>query len=359
MQLRIPGPTPCSPEVLEVMGRQMMNHRGPSFEQVVSSVTPKLQKVFQTRGDVFVLTGSGTGGLEAGIVNVLSPGDKVLAVTTGVFGERFADIARNHGAQVEQLSFEWGKAADPDAIRQKLKAETDIKAVLVTQNETSTGVTNDMQEISSIVKGLGRLLLVDAVSGLGAIDLPMDDWHCDVVITASQKAWMLPPGLAMVGVSDEAWRAHSEARMPRFYWDFTRAKKILERNQTPWTPAVPQYCALDVALDSILAEGLPNVFARHTRVGSMAREGLKTLGLPLFADEAHASDTVTAVGGADRFDLQKLVRVLRDEHDVHVAGGQRALSGKIIRLAHLGYVNERDIETTLDAVRQSLPKVAL
>lgn len=359
MQLRIPGPTPCSPEVLEIMGWQMTNHRGPSFEHVVSSVTPKLQQVFQTKGDVFVLTGSGTGGLEAAIVNVLSPGDRVLAATVGVFGERFADIAEHHRAQVERLAFDWGKAADPDAIKQKLAADRSIKAVLVTHNETSTGVTNDLKEISRVVKEAGRLLLVDAVSSLGAIDLPVDDWNCDVVVTASQKAWMVPPGLAMVSVSEEGWNAHADAQMPRFYWDFTRARKILERNQTPWTPAVPQYCALDAALDSMLAEGLPALFSRHARVGGLMRSSIKALGLPLFADEGYASNTVTAVGGGDRFDLQKLVKVLREEQDVHVAGGQRSLSGKIFRVAHLGYVGDSDIEATLEAIRRSLPKAGL
>lgn len=356
MQLRIPGPTPCSPEVLEAMGQQMMNHRGPSFEHIVSSVTPKLQQVFQTRGDVFVLTGSGTGGLEAAIVNVLSPGDKVVAATVGVFGDRFADIAENHGAHVERLAFDWGKAVDPDAVKGKLAADPAIKAVLVTHNETSTGVTNDLEEISRIVKEAGKLLLVDAVSSIGAIDLPVDDWNCDVVVTASQKAWMVPPGLAMVSVSQEAWNAHAEARMARFYWDFTTARKVLERNQTPWTPAVPQYCALDVALDSMLDEGLPALFSRHARVAAAMRNGIKALGLPLFADEDYASNTITAVGGGDHFDLQKLVKVLREEHDVHVAGGQRALSGKIFRVAHLGYVDDSDIEATLDAIRHSLPK---
>jgi aspartate aminotransferase-like enzyme len=199
--LRIPGPTPLPGEVLEAMSRQMMNHRGPEFGRILNDVTEKLKLLFQTKSDVFVLTGSGTGGLEAAIVNTLSPGDKVLSVAIGVFGERFAAIAKQFGAEVVPLHSECGKAADVDAVRQALRAEPEIKAVLVTHNETSTGVTNDLASISSVVKDFNKLLLVDAISSLGSIDLPVDDWHCDVTVTGSQKGWMVPPGLAMVSVS--------------------------------------------------------------------------------------------------------------------------------------------------------------
>jgi len=223
-ELRIPGPTPCPPEVLEAMARQMINHRGEEFAKILNGITNKLRQLFQTKNDVLLLTGSGTGGLEAAIVNTLSPGDKVLSVSIGVFGDRFATIARQFGAEVTSYSVEWGKAAEPDAIRQALKDEPEIRAVLVTHNETSTGVTNDLASISSVVKEFDKLLLVDAISSLGSIDLPVDEWHCDVVVTGSQKGWMVPPGLAMVSVSQEAWQAHANARMPRFYWDFAQAR---------------------------------------------------------------------------------------------------------------------------------------
>ena len=231
--LRIPGPTPCPSEVLQAMTKQMINHRGPEFRQLINEVTTKLKQLFQTKDDVFLLTGSGTAGLEAAIVNTLSPGDKVLSVAIGVFGERFASIAEQFGAEVIPLRFEWGKAADADAVRQALHTDPKIKAVLVTHNETSTGVTNDLASISSIVKEYNKLLLVDAISSLGSINLPVDDWHCDVTVTASQKGWMVPPGLAMVSVSQEAWQAHETAKMPRLYWDFAQAKSYSEKGQTP------------------------------------------------------------------------------------------------------------------------------
>jgi len=359
MQLRIPGPTPCPPEVLEAIGRQMINHRGKEFSEIIQGVTAKLKDIFQTKNDVFLLTGSGTGGLEAVIVNTLSPSDKVLAVSSGAFGERFADIAEAYGAEVKRLSFEWGKPADPEAVRQTLRADGGISAVLVTHNETSTGVTNDLKSISAIVKEFDKLLLVDAISGLGSIDLPVDTWKCDVVVSGSQKGWMVPPGLAMASVSDKAWQAHAKAKMPRFYWDFTKAKSYLEKGQTPWTPAVSVFFGLSVALDMILAEGLSNVFARHTRVADLARSGVKSLGLSLFADEKYASNTVTAVKASEKLDVPKLLQILRDEHNVVLAGGQGKLAGKIFRIGHLGWVAEEDIKEVLEILAKVLPQASL
>ena len=356
MQLRIPGPTPCPPQALQAMGRQMINHRGPEFGKILSSITGKLQQVFQTKGDVFVLTASGTGGLEAAVVNTLSPGDKVLSLANGAFGERFADIAEKYGAEVIRLNFEWGKPIGLDAGQQALKANGDIKAVLATHNETSTGVTNDIGEIGAMVKKFDKLLLVDAISSLGCINLPTDDWNCDVVVTASQKGWMVPPGLAMVSVSEQAWQAHAKAKMPRYYWDFSKAKDFLQKGQTPWTPAVSVFYALDVTLDLMLSEGLDNIFARHARVAQMARNGVKSQSLSLFPDEKCASNTVTAVNAADKIDIPKLVQLLREEYDVIIAGGQQRLSGKIFRIGHLGLVYEEDIKSVLEALSKALPR---
>jgi len=355
-QLRIPGPTPLPSEVLQAMTKQMINHRGVEFGQILSGVTDKLKQLFQTKGDVFLLTGSGTGGLEAAIVNTLSPGDTVLSVSIGVFGERFAAIAGQFGAEVIPLRFEWGKAADVDTVRQALQAEPKIKAVLVTHNETSTGVTNDLASISSVVKEFDKLLLVDAISGLGSISLPVDEWHCDVTVTGSQKGWMAPPGLAMVSVSQEAWQAHSKAKMPHFYWDFTRAKSYLEKWQTPWTPAISTVFALSISLEMMLREGLHNIIARHARVAKAARDGVKSLGLPLFADESHASNTVTAVASADGLDTKKMLQILREEHKVILGGGQQRLDGKIFRIGHLGWVTEDDIKTVISALGVTLPQ---
>ena len=354
--LRVPGPTPLPNEVLQSMTKQMINHRGAEFGEILNDVTAKLKQLFQTKQDVFLLTGSGTGGLEAAIVNTLSPGDKVLSVSIGVFGDRFAAIAEQFGAEVIPLRFEWGKAADADAVRQALQAEPKIKAVLVTHNETSTGVTNDLAPICSVVKEFDKLLLVDAISSLGSINLPVDDWHLDVTVTGSQKGWMAPPGLTMVSVSQEAWQAHSKAKMPHFYWDFTRAKSYLEKDQTPWTPAVSIVFALSVSLDMMLREGLSNIIARHARIGKAARDGIKSLGLSLFAEESYASNTVTAARSADGLDAKKMLQILKDEHNIVLAGGQQTLSGKIFRIGHLGWVTENDIETVISALRVVLPQ---
>ena len=354
--LRLPGPTPLPSEVLQTLSRQMINHRGPEFEQILNGVTANLKQLFQTKNDVFLLTGSGTGGLEAAIVNTLSPGDKVLSVSIGVFGERFATIAEQFGAEVIPLRFEWGKAADADAVRQALQAEPKIKAVLVTHNETSTGVTNDLASISAVVKEFGKLLLVDAISSLGSINLPVDDWHCDVAVTGSQKGWMAPPGMAMVSVSQEAWQANTKAKMPRFYWDFVQAKSYLEREQTPWTPAITMVFALSVSLEMMLREGLPNIIARHARVAKAVRDGVESLGLSLFAEEGYASNTVTAVAASGGLDTKRMLRILREEHLVILAGGQQRLDGKIFRIGHLGWVTEDDIKTVISALKVVLPQ---
>jgi len=355
-QLRIPGPTPCPSDVLNAMTKQMINHRGEEFGQILHDMITKLKQLFQTKNDVFLLTSSGTGSLEAAIVNTLSPGDKVLAISIGAFGERFGTIAKQFGAVVIPLSFEWGRAADIDTIRQALQAEPKIKAVLVTHNETSTGVTNDLGSISSVVKEFDKLLLVDAISSLGSIYMPVDDWHVDVAVTASQKGWMAPPGLAMVSVSPEAWQAHAKSKMPRFYWDFTQAKNYLGKGQTPWTPAISSVFALSTSLEMMLKEGLPNIIARHARIAKVARTGVKSLGLSLFADESYASNTVTTVAASDGLDTKKLLKILREEHQIVLGGGQQRLDGKVFRIAHLGWVTEEDIEAVISALKVALPR---
>ncbi len=357
MQLRIPGPTPIPPEILNVLSRQMINHRGPQFAELIQGMTAILKEIFQTKGDVFILTGSGTGGMEAAIVNMLSPGDKVLVVSNGFFGERFADIAEGFGAQVDRLRFEWGSPVDPEAVRQALARDPGVRAVLVTHNETSTGVTNDLGSIGAVVKEFEKLLLVDAISSLGAIDLPTDAWGCDVVVTASQKGWMVPPGLAMVSVSEKAWQAQAKARMPKYYWDFAKAKKFLEeKGQTPWTPCLSVFFALAAALELFQREGLPNVVARHVRVGNKTRQAAKALGLSLFPEDSCASNTVTAVRAPEGLDVKKLLAILREEHNVVLSGGQQMLEGKIFRIGHLGYVSESDIDEVMAALRVALPQ---
>ncbi len=355
-QLRIPGPTPVPDNVRQAMARQMINHRGSEFAEIINRATQNLKTFFQTRNDVFILTGAGTGGLEAAAVNVISPGDKVLSISNGVFGDRFAMIARTFGAEVITLQFEWGTAPDPDAIKNTLQKDPGIKTVLVTHNETSTGITCDLKSISKVVKEAEKLLVVDAISSLSSIDLPTDEWKCDVVISGSQKGWMIPPGLAMISVSQEAWEANAKATMPRVYWDFARAKSYLEKGQTPWTPAVSLIFALDVALQTMIEEGFENIIARHTRVAEKTRKGIKTLGLSLFADEKYASNTVTAVKVADGLDIKKLLKILREEYKVVLSGGQQKLEGKIFRIGHLGWVIDSDIDIVINSLKEALPK---
>ncbi|MCJ7514759.1 MAG: alanine--glyoxylate aminotransferase family protein, partial [Dehalococcoidia bacterium] len=295
----------------------------------------------------------------AAVVNMLSPGDKVLSASNGVFGNRFADIAEGYGADVTRLKFEWGKPIDPDGVRQALKADPKIKAVLLTHNETSTGVTSDLQAVAAAVNEFDKLILVDAISSMGCIDLKTDVWNCDVVVTGSQKGWMVPPGLAMVSISERGWKAHAQAKIPRFYWDFTKAKSYLEKGQTPWTPCISAFFALDVSLDMMLKEGMSGIFARHAKLGDMTRKGVKSLGLSLYpADEKYASNTVTAVKGSEKVSASKLQQVLREEYKVVVSGGQGDLTGKIFRIGHLGWVTEADIKETLDAIGKALPKAS-
>ena len=357
--LRVPGPTPVPEDVLEAMSQPMINHRGPEFLELISRTTEQLKQVFMTRGELYILTASGTGALEASIVNTLSPGDKVLSATAGAFGDRFTDIAKTYGAQVQELHFDWGTPVDPEAVRQALKDDPDIKAVLITHNETSTGIIHPLEAVAEVVKGeFNKLLLVDAVSSLGCVPLPVDSWRCDVVGTASQKGFMVPPGLAFISVSEEGLAAQESATMPRFYFDLKTAQRYLDRGQTPWTPNLTVFYGLSLALDKLFAEGLENVYERHARIGRITRDGIKSLGLELLArDEASASDTVTAVKVPEGIDGGKLVALARTENKVVLAGGQGKLSGKIFRIGHLGHVSQEDIEEVLGVLKTVLPKV--
>jgi aspartate aminotransferase-like enzyme len=356
--LRIPGPTPVPPDILEAVGRPMVNHRGREFAALITRVARRLKDFFLTSQDVMILSASGTGGMESAVVNVLSPGDRVLAVSIGSFGERFAAIAEAYGADVTMLPYEWGQAARPEDVRRALDDDPGIKAVLVTHNETSTGVTNPLEEIARVVREFDRLLLVDAVSSLSAIPLDMDGWGLDVVVTGSQKGWMVPPGLAFVALSERGWKAHETARMPRFYFDLSRHRDTLPKGQTPWTPTVSIFYGLDVALERLGVEGLERIFARHARVARMAREGVKSLGLELLcADERFASNTVTAVKCPEGVEVSALRNLMEDEHGVILAGGQGKLTGKIFRIGHLGLVEDDDIRQTIDALEKALPKL--
>ncbi len=357
MNLRTPGPTPCPPDVLAAMGRQMDDHRGPVAAELIRRLTAGLKRAFQTQNDILLYTSSGTGGLEAAVVNTLSPGDKVLAISIGNFGDRFAAIAKTYGAAVTKLDFPAGQAADPEAVATALRADPDIRAVLVTHNETSTGVTNPLPEIARVVREADRLLLVDSVSGIGSLPCPVDAWGLDVVVSGSQKGWMVPPGLAFMSMSARAWEAYERATMPRYYFDAARARDAQAKGQTPWTPALSLFYALDVALEALEREGWEQVYARHARIGAHTRRGVKALGLELLADERVASNTVTAVKVPEGVDAAALRRLLREEYGVVLAGGQGSLSGKIVRIGHMGLVSEADIDAALAALGQALARL--
>lgn len=357
--LRIPGPTPVPDDIVEAMSNPMIDHRGPEFLEIISAATERLKQVFMTRNDTYILTASGTGGLEAAIVNTLSPGDRVLSASAGSFGDRFTEMAQACKADVQCLEFEWGQAIDPDAIRRALRADPEIKAVIVTHNETSTGVTHPLEAIAKVAKEeFNKLLLVDAVSSLGCIPLPVDGWNCDVVATASQKGFMVPPGLAFVTMSQTAWQAQKTATMPRYYFDLEAAQKYLERGQTPFTPAVAAFYGLDLGLKKLLEEGMENVYERHARIGQFTRDSIRNLGLELLVkDDAIASNTVTAIKIPEEIDGAKLRGLARSEENVVLGGGQGKLAGKIFRIGHLGHVSQEDIEEVIEALDKVLPKV--
>lgn len=352
--LRIPGPTPVPPRVLAAMAKPMINHRSAAFQALLADVTSGLRYVFGVKGDILIFPGSGTGGLEAALVNTLSPGDRVLATPMGHFGERFTVCAADFGADVIRMNIPWGEAADPKAIEAQLKADPTIKAVLVTHNETSTGVANDVEAIAQVVRQTPAILIVDAVSSLAALPLPADEWGVDVVVTASQKALMVPPGLALVSINQRGWEANRRARMPRHYWDFAAAKKSQDKGETPYTPAVSLLYALSEALSMIQAEGLPAVYARHHAVGEAIRKGIRALGLSILADAAHASDTVTAVRLPEGIAAKPLLALLEEEYGLILAGAQGKFDGKVVRIGHLGWVDVPDAERALAALGMGL-----
>jgi aspartate aminotransferase-like enzyme len=336
----------------------MINHRGPEMAVLIKRVTEKLQKFLGTGSDIFLLTSSGTGGLEAAVVNTLSPKDRVLGITVGSFGDRFCSIAEAYGADVRRLAFERGQAASPEKIREVLREEPDIRAVTVTHNETSTGVTNPLREISEVIRGESdALILVDGISSTGSLPVPVDEWAIDVLVSGSQKGWAVPPGLAIIAFGPRAWRAAEHATMPRFYFDIGSHRDFARKGQTPWTPALSVIYGLDVALDQMSREGQEAIFARHARIASRTREGVKALGLELFADERHASNTVTAVSVPEGVDGKELTRVLREKYDTVVGGGPGSLAGRIFRLGHLGWVNDDDLDQAIAALAKALPEL--
>jgi len=342
--LRIPGPTALPPSVREAGARQMINHRGPEFAAMLERILTGMKPYFGTSSDIAMITTAGTGGLEAAVVNTISPGDRVLAVSIGSFGDRFAKIARTYGADVATIEVEWGQAADPAVVRAELERDPGYRAVLLTHNETSTAVMNPIAELAAVVREAApdALILVDSVSGLGAVPFEMDAWGIDLVVTGSQKAWMAAPGLAMIAASERAWAAMETATAPRLYLDLRAHRDAHANGQTPWTPAIAVVFQVDEGIRLMTAEGAEHVFARHEACAAAARAGLEALGFELFADQRFASRTVTGAIVPDDLDWKAFNGEVK-RRGVVLAGGQGKLTGKVFRVGHLGSVTLEEI----------------
>jgi aspartate aminotransferase-like enzyme len=356
LMLMIPGPTPVPEQVLLAMTKHPMGHRSGEFSAIMAEVTENLKWLHQTQNDVLILAASGTGAMEAGIINFLSQGDKVLVGNNGKFGERWGKVARAYGLEVQEITAEWGKPLDPGAFKAALEADSDkqIKAVIITHSETSTGVLNDLETINSYVKAHGEaLIMVDAVTSLGACSVPVDAWGLDVVASGSQKGYMIPPGLAFVSVSAKAWKAYETATLPKFYLDLGPYRKTAAKNSTPFTPPVNLFFALQAALKMMQKEGLEAVFARHDRQRRATRAAMKALNLPLFGADDCASPAITAVM-PQQVEAEQIRSIMKKQFDIALAGGQDDLKGKIFRIGHLGFVCDRDILTAVAALEGTL-----
>jgi serine---pyruvate transaminase len=352
-----PGPTPVPHEVLEAMSRPIIHHRSSDFRTILARCLARLAEVYRTDGDVLVYTASGTGGMESAISNLTRPGDRVVVVSAGYFGERWATIARNFECEVDELAYEWGEVPAPEDLVQRLRELGGTKLVCTTQSETSTGVVADVQGLAAAAKEAGALVAVDAVSSLGAVPLETDAWGLDAVVSGSQKALMTPPGLATVSVSANGWAAVEQGASSRYYFDWTLTRERQERFDPAFTPAVSIVVGLDVALGLLLAEGLEGAFERHARLGRACRAGAKAMGLELFSPDDDRSAVVTAIVAPDGIDSGELVQTLRDRHGIVLAPGQGPLKGRIFRIGHIGYYDVFDVTTALAGVELVLSEL--
>ena len=341
--LLTPGPTPVPPEVLAAMAQPVVHHRSPDFRPVLERTLARLAQVFRTKNDVLMFTASGTAAMESAVANLVAPGDRVTVASAGHFGERWQEIARAYGADVDVLAYEWGDAPSPDDL-----AGRGSKVVFLTHSETSTGVVADLRALAAAAKEDGALVVVDAVSSLGAVPLETDAWGIDVVVSGSQKALMTPPGLAFASVSEAAYAARSSAT--RYYLDWERTRAAQAKLDAAFTPAVSIIAGLDVALGLLLEEGLEHAFERHVRLGRACREGAKAMGLELFSPDEDSSAVVTAVRAPDGVDATELVQALRDRHGITIANGQGPLKGQVFRIGHIGYFDVFDVVAALAAV---------
>jgi len=356
-QLRIPGPTPLPERVVRSMNRPMIDHRGPEFAAILAEITAGAKRVFKTKNDLLLLTSSGTGGLESAVANLVSPGDEVVAALCGNFGERFAALAAAYGASVVRLEFEWGQPVDPDDLKVVLQRHPKAQVVLLTHNETSTGLTNPLRELAQTARSAERVVVVDGVSSISSIDIETDSWGVDVAVSGSQKGWMAPPGIALVSVSERAWAQQANARSPRFYFDWKEAKTWAEKGMTPFTPAVPVAFALQEGLRMLQEEGLNKVYERHQRLARATQAGLQALGFQLFAQDGYRSNTVTSAVPPPGLDVAALRSLLDTKYGVVIAGGQGKMTGKMVRVGHLGAVAEGDVVQVIWAMEQALEEL--
>jgi len=353
--LMTPGPTPVPEDIRLEMAKPIIHHRTKEYQAIFKDVTEGLRKVFKTSNDVYTFTSSGTGAMEASIVNVLSPGDKIIVVRGGKFGERFGDIAKAYGVEVVPIDIEWGNAPSPDVIKDALKKNPDIKGVYTTLCETSTATVFDIKSIGEVVKATGALFVVDTISGLGADNFENDAWGVDIAVCGSQKGLMIPPGLAFCSVSEKAWKAAENSKLPKFYFSFKKYKKAWLDTDTPFTSAITLVIGLKKALESINQKGVDNVIAEHQSQARAFREACKSIGLKIFSRSP--SSAVTAVNTPDGMDADALIKLLKTEFGVTFAGGQEALKGKIFRCAHMGGIDKEHTIESIKALEQALVKL--
>lgn len=358
--LMIPGPTPVPERALLAMAKHPPGHRSADFSAVLKEVYENLKWLFQTKEDVFIYTSSGTGAMEAAIFNLVNPGDKVLSLVIGNFSERWAKIAEMRGAEVERITSGWGQASDPEVLRQRLDQDInkEIKFVTLIHNETSTGVTNDLQTLSSIIKEHGAVSIVDGVTSVGAIPVKTDEWGIDILVSGSQKGFMIPPGLAFLTCSQKAWKVYEECKNPSFYFNFGAYRKAVADSSTPYTPNVSLILALQETLRMMKEEGLEEIYSRHADLALKIRTGIKELGLNLFVeDDSIASNVITAIYPPDGVSVPDIRKTLNKDFDIVVANGQGKLADKIFRMGHLGFVSQRDVITALGSLEASLAKL--
>ncbi|GAA0367138.1 pyridoxal-phosphate-dependent aminotransferase family protein [Bacillus horti] len=355
--LRIPGPTPIPPSVQKAMAQGMIGHRSSDFKQLLQEISPRLKPIFGTTHEVLLLTNSGTAGLEAAVVNSLQPHDEVLVLVTGAFGERFVKICETYQAHVHRLDVQLGRSVQPEQVSEFLKQYPKVKAVFVTYCETSTAVLNPVAEIATAIHDVSdALVIVDGVSCVGAVPMQMDEWGIDIVVTGSQKAFMLPTGLSFIAISEKAQKIIDQNKQPRFYLDLRKYRDSIKEFSTPFTPAVSLIQGLQQTLNLFEEEGLEQVFKRHVLMRDMTRAACRALNLPLLTSDEDASPTVTAIRPID-FQADELRGILKKEFGITIAGGQQQLQGKIFRLGHMGYCAPSDVLQYISAVEIALKRL--